>query len=81
VRHSEFWALVEEEFGSGHGRALVQDHVLRSLGYRTAQEALAAHEAPRTVWMAMCDELDIPPERRWGKDPVRRGPSRTGRRR
>lgn len=68
MRHSEFWTLVEEEFGSAHGHALVRDHVLRALAYRTAADALAAHEDPRTVWLAMCDELDVPVERRWGRD-------------
>jgi len=28
VRNSEFWTLVDEEFGRAHGRALVKDHVL-----------------------------------------------------
>lgn len=80
MRHSEFWTLVEEEFGPAHGRALVQDHVLRSLGYRTAGEALEAHEEPRTVWVALCDELDVPAERRWGRDPTRRRPGPARRR-
>jgi len=72
VRHSEFWTLVEDEFGSAHGRALVRDHVLRGLGYHTAEQALAAHTDPREVWLALCEELDVPAERRLGIDPRHR---------
>lgn len=72
---SEFWTLVEEEFGAAHGRALVRDHVLVTLGNRTAAQALAAHEPPRTVWTALCEDLDVPVERRWGRD--RSAPRRT----
>ena len=72
MRHSEFWTLVEDEFGSAHGRALVHDHVLRAMGYRTAEQALAGRSDPRDVWLALCEELDVPPERRWGIDPKQR---------
>lgn len=72
VRHSEFWILVDDEFGSAHGRTLVRDHVLRTLGFRTAEAALAAGTDPRDVWFALCDDLDVPDERRWGRDPRHR---------
>ena len=66
VRMSEFWTLVDGEFGAGRGRTLVRDHVLGALGHRTSAEALDAGEDPRTVWFALCDDLDVPQERRWG---------------
>ncbi len=69
MRHSEFWTLLEEEFGAAHGRALARDHVLRTLAYRTPEQALAEHVDPREVWFALCEDLDVPPERRWGRDP------------
>lgn len=63
---SEFWTLLDGEFGPGRGRALVRDHVVGALGHRTPQQALDAGEDPRTVWFALCDDLDVPAERRWG---------------
>jgi len=68
VRHSDFWRLVDEEFGPGYGRTLVRDHVLGDLGHRTGEQALAAGEQPRTVWAALCEELQVPVARRWGRD-------------
>jgi len=65
---SEFWVLVEEEFGAGQGRALVRDHVVTGLAHRTAEQALEAGEDARTVWFALCDDLQVPSERRWGRD-------------
>ena len=32
MKHSEFWAAVDEVFGSAYGRSLVQDLVLGELG-------------------------------------------------
>ena len=42
--------------------------VMSSLGEQTAQQALAGSEDARTVWWAVCDAMDVPPERRWGQD-------------
>jgi hypothetical protein len=80
---SEFWVLVEDEFGAAQGRALARDHVVGTLGHRTAEQAIAAGEDPREVWFALCDDLQVPAERRWGRDEPgtgRRGaPRRSGR--
>ncbi len=71
---SEFWRLVEEEFGSGYGRVLVDSHVLGAIGYRTAAQGLADRVPPRQVWQALCVEMDVPKERWLGKDrPIREG--------
>jgi hypothetical protein len=79
---SDFWGLVDGEFGAVQGRTLVRDHVLGALAHRTAQQALDAGDEPRAVWFALCDDLDVPPERRWGVEDaqVARG-TRRGRRR
>ena len=72
---SEFWTLVDGEFGPARGRTLVRDHVVGGLGHRTPQQALDAGEDARAVWFALCDDLDVPQDRRWGpKDdrPARR---------
>jgi hypothetical protein len=68
VRLSEFWTLVDDEFGRAHGRTLTKDHVLFELGNRTAEQAITDGEPLRTVWFALCAALDVPPERRWGRE-------------
>ena len=78
VRNSEFWSLVDDEFGRAHGRALTRDHVLFELGNRTAEQALADGEPLRKVWFALAEAMDVPPERRWGREddaPRRRRPA------
>ena len=78
VRISEFWTLVDDEFGRAHGRALTRDHVLFELGNRTAEQALADGEPLRKVWFALAEAMDVPPERRWGREddaPRRRRPA------
>jgi len=68
VRISEFWELVDGEFGRAHGRSLAHDHVLFRLGNRTAEQALGDGEDAREVWFALCDALDVPESRRWGQE-------------
>ncbi|GAA2005672.1 DUF3046 domain-containing protein [Microbacterium ulmi] len=65
MRRSEFDRAVADEFGA-RGAALVADLVLPQLGSRTAAEALAAGIAPGEVWLALCIENDVPPQRRYG---------------
>jgi len=65
---SEFWQLVDGEFGAAHGRTLVRDHVIGALGHRTAEQALAAGEQPRSVWLALCVDLEVPEERHRGRE-------------
>lgn len=81
MRISEFWILVDDEFGSGQGRALVRDHVIGPLGHRTAGQALDAGEDPREVWFALCEDLQVPAERRWGREERPSGRSQPVRRR
>ncbi|GEL45539.1 DUF3046 domain-containing protein [Cellulomonas hominis] len=76
MRYREFWQLVDEVLGSAHGRALVHELVLPTLGGRTPEQALDAGVEPRDVWHALCDELDIPDARRWGDDRYRQAPPR-----
>ena len=65
MRRSEFLRAVDAEF---HGRAaaLVNDLVLSAVGGRTAAEALDAGVPPRDIWLALCDETDVPLSRRHG---------------
>ncbi|WP_347010525.1 DUF3046 domain-containing protein, partial [Bifidobacterium bifidum] len=50
MREREFWELVDEVFGHGYGRSLVQDQHLDALAGLTAAQALSAGEQPRVVW-------------------------------
>lgn len=68
MRASDFWRLMDDEFGAGYSRTLASHLVLQSLGGRTAHDALKAGIAPRTVWLAVCEMQDVPPERRLGRD-------------
>jgi len=67
VRLSQFWSLMDDEFGTAYAASLARDHSLGSLGSRTAIEAIEAGVPPREVWLALCDDMDVPPERRFGK--------------
>ncbi|GGD80233.1 MULTISPECIES: DUF3046 domain-containing protein [Microbacterium] len=65
MRRSEFLRAVDLEFGA-RASMLKTDLVLDALGNRTADEALDAGIAPREIWLALCAETDVPPERRYG---------------
>ncbi|MCT1477004.1 DUF3046 domain-containing protein [Microbacterium sp. p3-SID336] len=65
MRRSEFLRAVEAEF-QARGTSLVNDLVLASVGNRTALEALAAGVPPREIWLALCEEMDVPDSRRHG---------------
>ncbi|MBB6403321.1 DUF3046 domain-containing protein [Arthrobacter sp. AZCC_0090] len=75
MRISDFWRLMDDEFGAGYSRVLSGSLVLAGVGGRTANDALAAGYSPRDVWLALCDVQDVPPERRLGRDvkPADRG--------
>ncbi|KGN39098.1 DUF3046 domain-containing protein [Knoellia subterranea] len=68
MRISHFWTLMNDEFGETYASTLARDHVLEVLGGRTVLQALDAGEHPRLVWLALCDDMDVPIERRLGRD-------------
>lgn len=68
VQEREFWQLLEEVLGRSYGRALAHDQVLDRLNGLTAVEALEMGEEPRVVWNVLCDQMNIPDSKRWGKD-------------
>ena len=65
MRRSEFNRAVSDEFGP-RANAVVTDLYLSKVGGRTATEAIEAGVEPREVWLALCEELDVPAERRYG---------------
>lgn len=68
MRVSEFWSLLEGELGEGYAPTFARGHVLHELSDRTVVEALEAGVKPRVVWLAVCEDLRVPAERRLGKD-------------
>ncbi|WP_427017002.1 DUF3046 domain-containing protein [Pseudarthrobacter sp. P1] len=68
MRVSDFWRLMDDEFGAGYSRVLARDLVLSAAGGRTAVDALGSGLEPRRVWLAICEIQDVPPERRLGRD-------------
>jgi hypothetical protein len=68
MRISEYWRLMDDEFGAGYSRVLSSTLALAGVGGRTADQALAAGVEPRKVWLAVCDVQDVPAERRLGRD-------------
>jgi flagellar biosynthesis regulator FlaF len=68
MRLSEFWTLMEQEFGGAYGRSVAASHVIHAMDDRTATEAIEAGEPVRRVWLALCEDLQVPPERRFVAD-------------
>jgi len=57
---------MNDEFGAGYAGSLARDHVIGALGNRTALQALDDGEPPRAVWLALCDDMDVPESHRLG---------------
>jgi hypothetical protein len=68
MRLSELWQLADAVFGPAYSRTLAREIALTSLGSRTPMAALEDGVAPRDVWHAWCDEMEIPPSERDGRD-------------
>jgi hypothetical protein len=68
MRISDFWRLMDDEFGAGYARSLARDHVLAALGNRTPMQALESGTSPREAWLALCADMDVPRERWLGQE-------------
>jgi Protein of unknown function (DUF3046) len=53
VRLTDFWARLEQVFGSAYAPSVARDQVLTQLGGRTIAEALDAGEKASDVWRAV----------------------------
>jgi hypothetical protein len=53
VRLTDFWARLEQAFGSGYATSVARDQVLPQLGGRTITEALEAGVETADVWRAV----------------------------
>ncbi|GAA1923437.1 hypothetical protein GCM10009688_30640 [Arthrobacter gandavensis] len=68
MRISDFWRLMDDEFGSAYSRVLAADLVLTGLSGRTAQQALDSGTDPKRVWLEVCEMQEVPQDRRLGRD-------------
>ena len=68
MRMSDFWRLMDDEFGSAYAHSLARDHVLGELGNRTPLQALESGIKPREAWLALCADMDVPKERWLGQE-------------
>ena len=59
---------MDDEFGAAYAGTVARRHSIRTLGSRTAEEALDDGVPPRTVWLALCEDMDVPEERRFGRE-------------
>ena len=64
VRLQEFWSRLDEHFGSMRAQSVARDHVFSALGGRTAVEAIEAGLPLRRVWLAICEDYDVPRKER-----------------
>jgi DUF3046 family protein len=64
MRHTEFWARMEQALGPAYARSWAEQQVLGPLGGRTVVEALEAGEPPKEVWRAVCEQLELPASQR-----------------
>ncbi|AFM16884.1 Protein of unknown function (DUF3046) [Mycolicibacterium chubuense NBB4] len=63
MRLTEFRELVESQFGAVRASSMLVDHVLTSMGGRTAEQAIEDGVDPRDVWRALCADFDVPRDR------------------
>jgi Protein of unknown function (DUF3046) len=64
VRLQEFWSRLDGHFGSMRAQSVARDHVFSALGGRTALDAIEAGIAVRKVWLAICEEYEVPAKER-----------------
>ena len=60
MRHTEFWARMDDALGPAYARSWAASVVIAELGGRTAAEALEAGSTPKEVWAAVWRTLELP---------------------
>jgi hypothetical protein len=53
-----------DHFGSMRAETVARDHVFAKLGGRSAVDAIDAGVPVRRVWLAICEEFEVPPKLR-----------------
>ena len=64
MRLQEFWSRLERQFGSMRAQSVARDHVLGALGGLTAVQAIEAGLPVRKVWLAICEDYEVPVKER-----------------
>ncbi|RJQ78657.1 DUF3046 domain-containing protein [Pseudonocardiaceae bacterium YIM PH 21723] len=64
MRTTVFRRLMAEEFGAGRAEMIARDHVFADLGGRTVEQALDAGLEPKQIWRVVCDQFEVPADRR-----------------
>ena len=64
MRLQEFWSRLDAQFGSMRAQSVARDHVFAVLGGRSAIEAIEAGVPVRRVWLAVCEDFDVPVKER-----------------
>jgi hypothetical protein len=60
VRLQEFWSRLDRQFGTMRAQSVARDHVFSTLGGRSAVDAIEAGLPVRKVWLAICEEYEVP---------------------
>jgi hypothetical protein len=55
---------MDAQFGSMRAQSVARDHVFAALGGRTAVQAIDAGLPVRRVWLAICEEYEVPAKER-----------------
>jgi hypothetical protein len=55
---------MELRFGAGYASSVAADQVIPQLGGRTVQQALKDGDDAKSVWRAVCQAFDVPPQLR-----------------
>jgi hypothetical protein len=64
VRLQEFWSRLDDQFGSMRAQSVARDHIFAALGGRSAVDAIDRGVTVRKVWLAICEEYEVPPKER-----------------
>jgi hypothetical protein len=64
VRLQEFWSRLDGQFGPMRAYSVARDHIFSALGGRSAVDAIDAGVPVRKVWLAICDEYEVPAKER-----------------
>lgn len=76
MRLSEFRAAAADAFGEAYAPTLCKEMALTDLDSMTAEQALERGIAPRDVWHALCDQMNVDASIGIGKDAKRLIPPR-----
>jgi hypothetical protein len=60
VRLTDFWDRMYQQFGEVYAESFARDVVIRELGGRTVEQALAEGEDAKDVWRGVCAVVDVP---------------------